>query len=146
MTAALTLDLALEILAAARAAAQERAAKPLAYAVVDAGGNLLAAQREAAAGHLRNAIAANKAWGCIALMISSGRLARTIEGHGNWWVGLSGAAEGRLIPSPGGVFIRSPEGDILGALGISGEASKIDEEIAVEAIEAAGLVADTEGD
>ncbi len=30
--------------------------------------------------------------------------------------------------------------------GISGEASKIDEEIAVEAIEAAGLVADTEGD
>jgi len=35
---------------------------------------------------------------------------------------------------------------VLGALGISGEASKIDEEIAVEAIEAAELEADTEGD
>ena len=142
----LTLDQALAILSAARAAAKARSAKPLAYAVVDAGGHVLAQQREAAAGPLRNEIAANKAWGCIALRISSGRLARTIEGHGNWWVGLSGAAEGRLIPSPGGVFIRSVEGAILGAIGISGEASKIDEEIAVEAIEAAGLVADTEGD
>jgi uncharacterized protein GlcG (DUF336 family) len=142
----LSLDQALSILAAARAAAKARSAKPLAYAVVDAGGHVLAQQREAAAGPLRNEIAGNKAWGCIALRISSGRLARTIEGHGNWWVGLSGAAQGRLIPSPGGVFIRSVEGTILGAIGISGEASKIDEEIAVEAIEAAGLVADTEGD
>jgi len=142
----LVLDQALAILAAARKAAQARGAKPLAYAVVDAGGHVLAQHREAAAGPLRNAIAANKAWGCIALRISSGRLARTIEGHANWWVGLSGAAEGRLIPSPGGVFIRAQDGTILGALGISGEASKIDEEIAVEAIEAAGLVADTEGD
>jgi uncharacterized protein GlcG (DUF336 family) len=35
---------------------------------------------------------------------------------------------------------------VLGAFGISGEASRIDEEIAVEAIEAAGLEADIEGD
>ncbi len=142
----LTLDLALEILAVARAGARARDAKPLAYAVVDAGGHVLAVQRETDAGHLRSEIATNKAWGCIALMISSGRLARHIEGHANWWVGLSGTAGGRLIPSPGGVFIRSADGDILGALGISGEASAIDEEIAVEAIETAGLVADTEGD
>jgi len=114
--------------------------------VVDAGGHVLAEQREAEAGPLRNAIAANKAWGCSALGISSGRLARHIENHANWWVGLSGTAGGRLIPSPGGVFIRSVDGEVLGALGISGEASAIDEEIAVEAIEAAGFVADTEGD
>lgn len=142
----LTLDQALEILAAARAGARARGAKPLAYAVVDAGGHLLASQREAEAGHLRCAIAENKAWGCLALMISSGRLARHIENHANWWVGLSGTAGGRLVPSPGGVFIRAPDGEILGAFGISGEASALDEEIAVEAIETAGLVADTEGD
>ena len=35
---------------------------------------------------------------------------------------------------------------VLGALGISGEASAIDQEIAVEAIEALDLEADTEGD
>ena len=142
----LTLDQALEILAAARAGARARNAKPLAYAVVDAGGNPLALQRDERAGHLRAQIALNKAWGCIALGLSSGRLARSIEEHTNWWVGLSGTAGGRLIPSPGGVFIRSPDGQVLGALGISGEASRIDEEIAVEAIEAAELEADTEGD
>ncbi len=142
----LTLTQATEILATARASAVARNAKPLAFAVVDAGGNPLALQRDERAGHLRIQIALNKAWGCIALGMSSGRLARTIEQHTNWWVGLSGTAGGRLVPSPGGVFIRSPEGLVLGAFGISGEASAIDEEIAVEAIEATGLEADTEGD
>lgn len=142
----LTLDQALEILTAARETAQGRGAKPLAYAIVDAGGNPLALQRDERAGHLRVQIALNKAWGCIALGMSSGRLARSIEEHTNWWVGLSGTAGGRLVPSPGGVFIRSPDGVVLGAFGISGEASRIDEEIAVEAIEAAGLEADIEGD
>lgn len=142
----LTLATALEILAAARAAAIARNAKPLAYALVDAGGNPLALQRDERAGHLRIQIALNKAWGCIALGMSSGRLGRSIEGHSDWWVGLSGAAGGRLIPSAGGVFIRSPDGVVLGALGISGEASAIDQEIAVEAIEALDLEADTEGD
>lgn len=142
----LTLDQALEILAAARAAARARGAKPLAYAVVAAGGHPLALQRDERAGHLRAQIALNKAWGCLALGLSSGRLSRSIEEHTNWWIGLSGTAGGRLVPSPGGVFIRSADGQVLGALGISGEASRVDEEIAVEAIEAAELEADTEGD
>lgn len=144
--ARLTLDQANEIIAEARGEAKERALKPLTYAVVDAGGHLIALARDDGAAHLRNEIATNKAWGSIAFGISSKRLGRHIDGHTNWWVGLAGTAGGRLVPSAGGVFIRSSDGEILGAFGISGEASAIDEEIAVIGIEAAGFVADTEGD
>lgn len=139
----LTLDQALEILAAARGEAAVQAARPLAYAVVDAGGRLLAQQRDERAAHLHAEIALNKAWSCIALGLSSGRLARGRDEAAGAWLT---AAPGRLVAAPGGVFIRSPEGVILGALGISGEAPAVDEAIAVEAIEALGLEADTEGD
>jgi uncharacterized protein GlcG (DUF336 family) len=43
----------------------------------------------------------------------------------------------------GGVLIRSREGRLLGAVGISGDTSDNDEICAVAAIEAAGLVPET---
>ena len=140
--AGLTLDQAQAIIAAVREKARADNCKALAIAVVDSGGHVLALAREDGAGHLRNEIAANKAWGCIAFGITSGTLAKYIEGHTNWWIGISGSAGGRLVPSPGGVFIRDETGAILGAVGISGEASATDEALAAYGIEAAGLNAD----
>jgi uncharacterized protein GlcG (DUF336 family) len=58
---------------------------------------------------------------------------------------LSGAtplAEMGLMPVPGGVLIRNKDGDILGAVGVSGDTSDNDELAAIKGIEAAGLVAD----
>jgi uncharacterized protein GlcG (DUF336 family) len=48
-----------------------------------------------------------------------------------------------MVPVPGGVLIRSSAGDILGAVGISGDASENDEVCAVHGIKTAGLVPDT---
>ena len=56
---------------------------------------------------------------------------------------LSVASGGRIIPVPGGVLIRSPAGEILGAVGISGDNSDNDEICAVHGIGYAGLIADT---
>ena len=39
---------------------------------------------------------------------------------------LSDLAGGRMVPVPGGVLIRSDSGQILGAVGISGDASDND--------------------
>jgi uncharacterized protein GlcG (DUF336 family) len=50
---------------------------------------------------------------------------------------------GGMVPVPGGVLIRTAQGDILGAVGISGDTSDNDEICAVTGIEAVGLIADT---
>ena len=44
---------------------------------------------------------------------------------------------------PGGVLIKSKDGEVLGAVGITGDISDNDEICAVAGIEAAGFVADT---
>ena len=48
---------------------------------------------------------------------------------------------GKVVPVAGGVIIRS-EGAIVGALGVSGDTSQVDEDAAVAAIEGAGFQAD----
>ena len=47
------------------------------------------------------------------------------------------------MPVPGGVLIRDAEGQIIGAVGISGDTSDHDETCAVHGIQCAGLVPDT---
>ncbi|MFA5027281.1 MAG: heme-binding protein, partial [Candidatus Methylomirabilota bacterium] len=56
---------------------------------------------------------------------------------------LSDLSGGKMVPVPGGVLIRSASGEILGAVGISGDASENDETCAVHGIRAAGLTPDT---
>ena len=55
---------------------------------------------------------------------------------------LAAASEGRMVTNPGGVLIRTAAGDIIGAVGISGDTSDRDEACAIAGIEAAGLKAD----
>ena len=64
---ALTLKLALNLASQALAAGRQIAAAPLAVAVLDGGGHLVALQREDGASLLRPSIAIGKAWGAIAL-------------------------------------------------------------------------------
>jgi uncharacterized protein GlcG (DUF336 family) len=52
-------------------------------------------------------------------------------------------SNGRIVPAPGGVLIRSAAGEAVGAVGISGDASEKDEDCAVAGIRAAGLIPDT---
>ena len=54
---------------------------------------------------------------------------------------LATVSQGRLIPVPGGVLIKDASGDVLGAVGISGDTSDKDEACAIAGIEAAGLKA-----
>ena len=52
---------------------------------------------------------------------------------------LAAAAHGRFIPVPGGVLVRNTAGEIIGAVGISGDASDKDEYAAIAGVRAAGL-------
>jgi uncharacterized protein GlcG (DUF336 family) len=52
------------------------------------------------------------------------------------------AVGGLLVPVPGGVLIKDSQGNILGAVGVSGDTSDNDEIAAAAGIEAAGLAYD----
>lgn len=141
--AKLTLDVAQTIIAAARKRARAQNEAPLGLVVVDTGGHVVAMAREDGAGFLRTEVALAKAWGCFALGFSSRSLSERVKDWGSFFTGIAGVAGGKLVPSPGGVFIRDADGNALGAVGISGAPSAVDEALAVHGIEAAGLKPDT---
>ena len=117
--------------------------KPLTVAVLDAGGHLVALKREDGSSLLRPQIAQGKAWGTLGMGFGGREFARRAAAAPAFMAALMDASEGRVIPVPGGVLIRSAEGAIIGAVGVSGDLSEQDEACAVFGIKAAGLVADT---
>jgi uncharacterized protein GlcG (DUF336 family) len=140
-----TLTLAQAALIADKALEHGRALKlkPLAVAVLDAGGHLTAFKREDGASILRPQIAQGKAWGVLGMGFGGRELARRAAAAPAFVSALMDASQGRVVPVPGGVLIRGADGGIIGAVGISGDTSEQDEACAVHGIRAADLVADT---
>jgi uncharacterized protein GlcG (DUF336 family) len=99
-------------------------------------------QREDGASLLRPQIAIGKAWGAIALGKGSRLLAQDAQQRPAFFAALNGLGQTSVVPAPGGVLIRDQEGRVLGAIGVSGDTSDIDEQVAVRAVEALELKAD----
>jgi uncharacterized protein GlcG (DUF336 family) len=135
----LTLDQAERIIAAARRERKRRKEVPLAYAVLDSGGHVVAMAREDGAGFLRTQIAANKAWTCFAVGMPLRSWRDHTDGHAQFFAAVNGAGGGRVMFAIGGVVIRDAKGNALGAVGISGAKGEVDEAICANAIKAAGL-------
>ena len=139
---ALTLKVAINLTGQALAAGREISAAPLTIAVLDSGGHLIALQREDGASLLRPQIAIGKAWGAIALGKGSRLLAKDAHQRPAFFAALNGLGQGNVVPAPGGVLIKGEDGRVLGAIGISGDTSDIDEQVAIRAVEGVGLKAD----
>ncbi|MEN2396998.1 GlcG/HbpS family heme-binding protein [Pseudomonas halotolerans] len=139
---ALTLKAAINLTGQALAAGREISAAPLTVAVLDSGGHLIALQREDGASLLRPQIAIGKAWGAIALGKGSRLLAQDAHQRPAFFAALNGLGQGNVVPAPGGVLIKGEDGRVLGAIGISGDTSDIDEQVAIRAVEGVGLKAD----
>ena len=112
---------------------------PLTVAVLDAGGHLIALRREDGSGILRPDIAIGKAWGALGMGISSRHIRNRLAERPAFQAALAAASQGRFVPVPGGVLVRDPSGAVIGAVGISGDASDKDEYCAIAGIRAAGL-------
>jgi uncharacterized protein GlcG (DUF336 family) len=138
----LTLDKANEIIGAALAKAGELSLKPLGVAVLDAGGHLVAFQRQDGASLLRHQMASGKAFGALAIGMGSRTLDAFARERPHLMAGVSDVSGGRIVPVPGGVLIKDTNRDIIGAVGISGDTSDNDEAAAIAGIEAAGFAAD----
>ncbi|MGF6487213.1 GlcG/HbpS family heme-binding protein [Pseudomonas frederiksbergensis] len=139
---ALTLNIAVNLANQAISAGRAICAAPLTVAVLDAGGHLITLQREDGASLLRPQIAIGKAWGAIALGKGSRLLAQDAQQRPAFFAALNSLGQGSVVPVPGGVLIRDQDGSVLGAVGISGDLSDVDEQCAISAIEAQGLRAD----
>ncbi|QTH12864.1 heme-binding protein [Pseudomonas corrugata] len=142
---ALTLNVAVNLAGQALVAGREINAAPLTVAVLDSGGHLIALQREDGASLLRPQIAIGKAWGAIALGKGSRLLAQDAQQRPAFIAALNSLGQGSVVPVPGGVLIKDQAGLVLGAVGISGDLSDVDEQVAVRAVEAMGLWADGGG-
>ncbi|UZF94363.1 GlcG/HbpS family heme-binding protein [Bosea sp. NBC_00550] len=139
----LTLAQAQTILQAALAHGEANGFKPLAIAILDSRGAQKVFAAQDGTSLKRGEIALGKAHGVIALGIGSRALHKMALDRPYFVEAATHAVGGSLVPVPGGVLIRSPEGAVLGAIGISGDTSDNDEAAACTGIAAAGLSADT---
>ncbi|WP_024794011.1 GlcG/HbpS family heme-binding protein [Tomitella biformata] len=137
----LNLDTARTLIAAARAHGAQEGFKPLTVVVLDAGGHVLAAEREDGSSNKRFEIAFGKANGALALGVGSRALMARAEDQAYFIAAAASAIGGALVPVPGGVLVRDGEGTLIGAVGVTGDTSDHDEAAAVAGIAAAGLTA-----
>jgi uncharacterized protein GlcG (DUF336 family) len=138
----LTLEAARTIVATARAKGREMGLKPFSIAVLDAGGHLLAFEREDGASPGRFGIAQGKAYGAVMLgMAGRAQMARA-EAQAYFMAAMNGVFGGQVVPVPGGVLLRDAGGAVIGAVGVTGDTSDNDAEAALAGAAAAGITAE----
>ena len=142
VASSLSLGLAATIVDAAIAARKREGLLPLAVAVLDAGGNLVAFKREDGSGVMRFDIAFGKAHGALGMGMSSRLIRDRLKERPAFQGALAAASAGRFIPVPGGVLILDGAGNAIGAVGISGDASDKDEYCAIAAVHEAGCASE----
>ena len=116
--------------------------KPMTAVVVDAGGHVIASAREDGASPIRVDLATGKARGAVLMGVGSRKLGERAESQAYFIQAMNALADGSLVPVPGGVLIRDAAGAVLGALGVTGDTSDQDEDLAIRAIQAHGFTAD----
>ncbi len=137
----ITLDQSNQIIAAAFAEGRKLGLKPLSVAILDAGGHMLAFQRQDGASTLRPQIAVAKAAGALALGISSRKIGDMAAERPTFIASLGPISPHGVVPAAGGVNVVDAAGLAIGAVGITGDTSDNDEACALAGIVAAGLTA-----
>jgi uncharacterized protein GlcG (DUF336 family) len=138
--ATISLQLANSMIAETLARALTLGLKPLSVAVLDAGGHLIAFQRQDGSSNLRPQIAVAKAAGALALGISSRRIGEIAAERPAFVAAVTQLGTG-MVPAAGGVIVCDAQGVPIGAVGVTGDTSDNDEACALAAIAAAGLSA-----
>lgn len=113
--------------------------KPLSVVVLDAGGHVIAFEREDGAAPGRFAIAQGKAYGSVMLGMAGTAQMQRAEAQSYFMACVNGVYGGQVIPVPGGVLLRDRKGVVIGAVGVTGDTSDNDAAAAIAGIEAAGL-------
>lgn len=141
LTVTLPLEGARSIIAGSLAEGRRRGLQPLTVVVLDAGGHMVSLDREDGSGTLRVEVALGKASAALGIGIGSGVVGERNQGRDAFLASVATASGGAFVPVPGGVLVLDDASRIIGAVGISGDASPEDQACAVVGIESAGYTA-----
>jgi glc operon protein GlcG len=132
----ITLQQALDLIAAGEAEAG-RQGLSLAFAVVDAGGHLVALHRMDGAPWIAPEVAIGKAWTAAAYQAPSAAQGEKMKELHAFSSAISAATHGRFTPQIGGLPI-TDAGTVIGAMGASGGTGQQDEDVVSAALRNAG--------
>ena len=139
---AITLDQANRIIAAILARGGELDCRPLSVIVVEPGCKVKAFQKEDGSSMIRFEMAFGKAYAALALGRASKLVRVRAQDKPIFMDYLMAASGDQIFPEGGGALIRDASGEVIGAVGVTGDTEDRDEELAAHGIHAAGLKTD----
>ncbi len=139
---AITLDQANHIIDAILRRGAESQTRPLSVIVVEPGCKVKAFQKEDGSSMIRFEMAFGKAYAALALGRSSKLVHIRAEERPIFMRYLLSATGDQIFPEGGGLQIRDDQGEVIGAVGVTGDTEDMDEELAAHGIRAAGLKTD----
>ena len=116
--------------------------RPLAVIVVEPGCKVKAFKKEDGASMIRFEMAFGKAYAALALGRSSMLVHHRAEERPIFMRYLIAASGEQIFPEGGGMVIRNDDGEVIGAVGVTGDTEDRDDELAAFGIRAAGLKTD----
>jgi uncharacterized protein GlcG (DUF336 family) len=140
----LSLEEANAIIAATFAESKKRKCRPMSAIVLDAGGRVKAFQKQDGASMLRFEICYGKAYGSLALGRPSKLVLQKAKEKPLFMQSIENLADYPLFMEGGGQLIRDKTGEVLGAVGVTGDANELDDICTIAGIHAARLRADSD--
>jgi uncharacterized protein GlcG (DUF336 family) len=141
---AISLDLANRIIEAVLRRAAEIDCRPISVIVVEPGCKVKAFQKEDGSSMIRFEMAFGKAYAALALGRSSRLVRIRAEERPIFMRYLMSATGEQIFPEGGGLQIRNLDGEVIGAVGVTGETEDRDEELAAHGIHSAGFKTDAD--
>jgi uncharacterized protein GlcG (DUF336 family) len=144
---ALSLEQANALIAATFAAANKHKCRPMSAIVLDAGGRVKAFQKQDGASMLRFEVCYGKAYASLALGRPSRLVLQKAREKPLFMQSIDNLADYPLFLEGGGQLIRDRKtGEVVGAVGVTGDVNEMDDICAIAGIHAAGFSADADFD
>lgn len=134
MSGKLTLEMAVDILEKAQSIAEEMGVPPMAFAIVDEAGHLVALHSMDNGRWISSEIAQAKAVTSAAFKTPSGELGERMRENPFFVNAISALTRGKFVASKGGLPIMV-DGEIVGAIGASGGTGEQDENVIHKALD-----------
>ncbi|HEX3441987.1 MAG TPA: heme-binding protein [Pseudolabrys sp.] len=138
----ITLDQANRIIETIIKRGAELDCRPLSVVVVEPGCIVKAFQKEDGSSMVRFEMAYGKAYASLALGRSSSLVRVRNEEKPAFIRYLLSATDDKIFPEGGGMLIRAADGEVVGAVGVTGDTEARDEELAAHGIRSVGFKTD----
>jgi len=116
--------------------------RPISVIVVEPGCKVKGFKKEDGASMIRFEMAYGKAYAALSLGRSSKLVRERAVERPIFMRYVIAASEEQIFPEGGGMLIRNDGGEVIGAVGVTGDTEDRDEELAIHGIHAAGLKTD----